>query len=170
MVLKVKNKISFVNGAIAQPIVTDDPLYSLWKMCNNMVLSWILKKKLLYMLRLLEKCGMIWKISFAKAMGLGFFKSKMNFHCWEQTSISAYYQNFKCLWDEFMNYNHMPNCTCGAYQNCTCRAIHLFFEYQQHQHVMMFLMGLNEDFSHIRGQILLLEHLSSTTKVYSWVV
>lgn len=69
-----------------------------------------------------------------------------------------------------MNYNHMPSFTCGAYQKCTCRVARLFFEYQQRQHIMMFLMDLNDDFSHIRGQILLLEPLSSITKVYSLVI
>lgn len=50
---------------------------------------------------------------------------------------------------------------------CNCGAFCIFSEYQQYQHIMMFLMGLNEDFLHVRGQILLIEPVPSITKVYS---
>lgn len=36
--------------------------------------------------------------------------------------------------------------------------------------VMQFFMGLNESFSHIRGQILLLDHLPTINKVFSLVL
>ncbi|KAF5454168.1 hypothetical protein F2P56_023851 [Juglans regia] len=88
----------------------------------------------------------------------------------DQTSVSVYYRKFKCLWDELMNYNQIPSCTCGAYKNCSCGAARIFLEYHQRQHVIMFLMGLNEEFAHVRGQILLIEPLPSITKVFSLVI
>ena len=39
--LSAKNKLEFVNGAIPQPTDESDPLYSDWKRCNDLVLSWI---------------------------------------------------------------------------------------------------------------------------------
>ncbi|KAM1484337.1 hypothetical protein ACFXTO_036403 [Malus domestica] len=38
--LSAKNKLGFVDGSIEAPLETDTK-YSLWKRCNDMVLSWI---------------------------------------------------------------------------------------------------------------------------------
>ncbi|KAG7942664.1 hypothetical protein I3843_16G115500 [Carya illinoinensis] len=101
------------------------------------------------------------KYQFSQGNGPQIFQSKL---------VSVYYQKFKCLWDELMNYNQMPSCTCAASKLCACGATLLFVEYQQCQHVIMFLMGLNEDFAHVRGQNLLLEPLPSITKVFSFII
>lgn len=39
--LSVKNKKSFINGTIMKPPYSD-PKFTIWKRCNDMVLSWIL--------------------------------------------------------------------------------------------------------------------------------
>jgi hypothetical protein len=45
--------------------------------------------------------------------------------------------------------------------------VNTFFD---QQYVFQFLMGLNESFSHIRGQILLMEPLPPINKVFSLVI
>lgn len=69
-----------------------------------------------------------------------------------------------------MNFNQIHVCTCGAHKKCSCDAAQLFLEYQQKQHVIIFLMGLNKEFFGIRGQILLMDLLPTITKVYSLVI
>lgn len=64
----------------------------------------------------------------------------------------------------------MSNCTYGACNKCSYGAVKLFLDYQQRQHVMMFLMGLIKKFSHIRDQILMVEPLPSITKIYSLII
>ena len=67
----------------------------------------------------------------------------------EDLSINAYYINFKGLWDEFSTYRTY---TCGHHvEDCT----------------MSFLMGLNETYTAIRGQILLMNLIPPLSKVFS---
>lgn len=40
----------------------------------------------------------------------------------ESLSVSDYYTRFKCLWDELMEFNQIPVCSCGALQSCSCGA------------------------------------------------
>ncbi|XP_042950892.1 uncharacterized protein LOC122282896 [Carya illinoinensis] len=88
----------------------------------------------------------------------------------EDLSVRDYYTRFKSLWDELLDYNQIPTCTCGALRTCKCDAIKIFLDYQDRQHVIQFLMGLNDCFSHIRGQILMLEPLPNINKVFSLIV
>jgi hypothetical protein len=77
-------------------------------------------------------------------------------------SVSSYYTSLKGLWDELNNYCPLPLCSCGASHTVT--------EYQHREYVFQFLMGLNESFSHIRGQILLIDPLPKINKKFSMVV
>lgn len=53
-----------------------------------------------------------------------------------QLSVSSYFTKFKILWDEFVNYQPFPTCT------CTCGAQRSQLDVQQKDHVLHFLMGL----------------------------
>ncbi|RVW13323.1 hypothetical protein CK203_088995 [Vitis vinifera] len=70
----------------------------------------------------------------------------------EQLSVFAYYTKLKGLWDELASYNAAAH---GAQQD--------------QQKLMQFLMGLNESYSAIRGQILLMNPLPSVRQAYSSV-
>lgn len=65
----------------------------------------------------------------------------------EQLSVSAYYTKLKSLWDEL--------------------ATHSDIAQVDRQKLMQFLMGLNETYSAIRGQILLMNPLPSIRQAYS---
>nr|XP_034896668.1 uncharacterized protein LOC118035239 [Populus alba] len=67
----------------------------------------------------------------------------------DQLSISAYYTKLKDLWDELPSYNDTVH---GAQQD--------------QQRLMQFLMGLNDSYSAIRGQILLINPLPSVCHAY----
>lgn len=51
-----------------------------------------------------------------------------------------------------------------------CGAMKQLTDFQNQDYAMKFLMGLNDFYSHIRGQILLLEPLPSITEVFSLIV
>ena len=80
----------------------------------------------------------------------------------ENSSVSSYFTSMKGLWDELANHQPIPTCTCGALKT--------MLSYHQQQNVYQFLMGLNESYSHIRGQILLIDPLPSINKVFSLVI
>lgn len=50
-----------------------------------------------------------------------------------------------------------------------CGGVQPLLDHMQHKHVMSFLMGLNEVFNHIRGQILLQDLLPQIDHVFSLV-
>lgn len=52
----------------------------------------------------------------------------------------------------------------------SCGATFMFLECHQCQHIMMFLIGWNENFSNIRGQSLLIDQLPPISKVFSLVI
>uniref|UniRef100_A0A2N9GA92 CCHC-type domain-containing protein n=1 Tax=Fagus sylvatica TaxID=28930 RepID=A0A2N9GA92_FAGSY len=87
--------------------------------------------------------------------------------CDDTLSVGAYYTRLKGFWDEYLNYRPIPGCSCRA--KCTCALPKTLTEYQHYDYVMSFLMGLNESFIHVRGQILLMEPLPSINKVFSMI-
>ncbi|XP_020270654.1 LOW QUALITY PROTEIN: uncharacterized protein LOC109845793 [Asparagus officinalis] len=72
-----------------------------------------------------------------------------------QMTVAAYYTRLKKLWDELGSYNDTV---------CSCGADH------KRRRLMQFLMGLNESYSAIRGQILLMNPLPDVAKDYSSIV
>lgn len=77
-------------------------------------------------------------------------------------SMSNYFAHLKGLWNELTNYRPLPSCSCGA--------LRALVDYQQQEYVMKFLMGLNESYSHICGQILLMDPLPPINKVFSLIL
>ena len=70
----------------------------------------------------------------------------------DNLTINVYCTKFKGLWDEFSNYRTR---TCGhQVEECT----------------MSFLMGLNETYVAIRGQILIMDHMPPLSKVFSLIL
>ena len=84
----------------------------------------------------------------------------------DNLSVSSYYTKFKVIWDELVNYKPIPSCSCGI---CTCGSMTARVEYQEEECTMNFLMGLNESFATVRGQILLMKPLPSLNQVFSLI-
>jgi hypothetical protein len=80
----------------------------------------------------------------------------------DDLSVGAYFTKIKALWDELSNYRPIPYYSCGS-----MKTIH---EYFHHEYVFQFLMGLNDSFSHIRGQILLIDPLPPINQVFALVL
>ncbi|KZT75822.1 hypothetical protein F511_47153, partial [Dorcoceras hygrometricum] len=74
------------------------------------------------------------------------------------------FTKLKGLWDELSNFR--PNCTCGK---CTCGGVKELTAHHQMEYVMAFLMGLNDTYAQIRGQLLLLDPLPPINKVFSLI-
>lgn len=79
-----------------------------------------------------------------------------------QTIITAYFTKLKALWEELSNYKHHLVCTRGAVKHLT--DVHI------QECIMLFLMGLNDSYSQVRGPILLVEPHTSIIKVFSLTV
>jgi len=66
--------------------------------------------------------------------------------------VAAYYTKLKKLWNELGSYKNAI-CSCGAYN--------------KRRKMMQFVMGLNESYSVIRGQLFLMNPLPDVTQAYS---
>jgi hypothetical protein len=60
-----------------------------------------------------------------------------------------------------MNFRPIPACNCGVLKT--------LLDYQHNEYVMKFLVGLNDSYASVRGQILLMEPLPTINKVFALV-
>lgn len=81
--------------------------------------------------------------------------------------ITAYFTQLKLYWDQVNNFRLALTCSCGK---CTCNLSQRIENVHFQDSVMQFLMGLNDSYSQIKGQILLMEPLPSINKVYSLLI
>jgi hypothetical protein len=79
----------------------------------------------------------------------------------ENSSVSCYFTKIKTLWEELNNYRPISICSC-----CHCGRMKSILELYSQERVLQFLMGLNDSFSAVRAQILLMDHLPSINKVF----
>ena len=84
-----------------------------------------------------------------------------------ELSVTEYFTNLSILWDELQNYEPIPTCSC---EKCVCNVNEKISKIHHREAVMQFLMGLNDSFSHVRGQILLMDPIPSVEKVFSLLI
>ena len=167
--LSVKNKLGFIDGSITKPTDANASLLHSWTRNNNMVISWILNsvsKEISASIIFSETASDIWldlKDRFQQSNGPRIFQLRrdlINLHQ-DQDSVSVYFTKMKALWEELSNFR--PNCSCGK---CTCGGVKELTNFYQNEYIMTFLMGLNDSFSQVRGQMLLMDPLPAINKVF----
>ena len=161
LALNSKNKLGFVNGSIKASSEESDPEgYATWSRCNDMIHSWIvntLSPEISDSVIYYSAAHEVWedlreRFSQSNAPHIFEIQRDIAYLRQEQFSVSAYYTKLKGLWDELASYN---DATHGAQHD--------------QQKLMQFLMGLNDSYSAIRGQILLMNPLPSVRQAYSSV-
>ncbi|XP_060673809.1 uncharacterized protein LOC132803959 [Ziziphus jujuba] len=169
MALRAKNKLSFVDGSIPKPNPTD-LLASVRDHCNSMVHSWLLNavsKDIADILLYQESAYAVWTDlcdKFHQSNAPRIFQINQQLHALLQGSIdiNSYYTRVKVLWDELRHYQPTPTCHCGGIRGWAL--------YQVQEYVLQFPMGLNESFSAVRAQILMLDPLPPIAKVFNLVI
>ncbi|KAH9786417.1 retrovirus-related pol polyprotein from transposon RE2 [Citrus sinensis] len=159
--LNAKSKLGFIDGTTTIPSTTDE--YASWKKCNDMILSWILNsltQDLADSVIFSTTAQEVWedlRDRFSQSNAPRIFQIERDIACLaqDQMTVAAYYTRLKKLWDELGSYNDTV---------CSCGADH------KRRRLMQFLMGLNESYSAIRGQILLINPLPDVAKAYSSIV
>ncbi|KAA8523936.1 hypothetical protein F0562_010359 [Nyssa sinensis] len=171
--LFVKNKLGFVDGSIPEPQGTDTDLFNSWIRNNNIVISWILNsvsKEISASIIFAASAREIWldlRDRFQQRNGPRIFQLKrelMNLRQ-EQSSVSIYFTKLKTIWEELSN--SRPNCSCGK---CSCGGVKNLNDHHQMEYIMSFLMGLDDSFSQVRGQLLLMDPMPPINRVFSLIV
>ena len=164
LMLSIKNKLSFVNGTAIVPDVSSDE-YVDWERCNDLVTAWILfnlDETIARSVLLMKTARAIWKnleerFGYTSMTQLFSLEQKVSEIRQGNDSVSEFYTNLKTLWDNIDDVSPLPICSCGAQQ------------LQESQRVIQFLMKLNDNYSVIRGNILMLNPLPNVTQVYRMI-
>lgn len=167
--LSIKNKLGFINGSLPKPA---GDLLPVWIRNKHVVIAWFLNsvsKPISASLIFTNSTHEIWldlKDRFQLQNGPQIFQLRRDLATLtqDQLSVTMYYTKLKALWDEYVSYR--PGCTCGS---CSCGGYRLVEKFVQFEHLMKFLMGLNESFAHIRAQILLMDPPPSIGKAFSLI-
>lgn len=169
MALRAKNKVGFVDGSLEKPSSSSAAELQQWNRCNDMVKSWLLNSLSREIAPSVIYCDLaleIWaelKERFSQVSSPHVFQIEREIHNISQDTMSVvtYFTKLKGLWDELSSLCASPSCTCGAMTEA--------LRYQQRQRTMKFLMGLNEPYFIVCGQILLMDPLPSVNRAYSLV-
>ncbi|XP_073041984.1 uncharacterized protein [Primulina eburnea] len=70
-----------------------------------------------------------------------------------------HYISGKDLWDEYISLVTLPSCECATARK--------YVEHDQQQHLLQFLMGLNDSYMHVRSQILMMVPLPTIGQAFS---
>jgi hypothetical protein len=171
-----KLKLDFVDGTF--PVVVDrfDPSFRAWNRCNMLVHSWIMNsvsdsiaQSIVYMDNTLD----VWndlreRFSQADLVRISEIQQEVYALKQDSRSVTEFYSELKLLWEELEIYLPMPLCTCP--QRCSCEAMRSARSNHTLLSIMRFLTGLNEQFSVVKSQILLMDPLPPMNKVFSLVL
>ncbi|KAJ9554588.1 hypothetical protein OSB04_018633 [Centaurea solstitialis] len=170
--LSVKNKIGFIDGSLVRPDGTNQQKLNAWIRNNHIVISWILNtlsKEISPSVMYRDTAKEMWdelKERFSQGSSPRIYEIRREIVslAQDQDSVSVYFTKLKGLSEELANYR--PHCSC---LKCDCGGLKDIEAYLQNEQKMNFLMGLNDSFSQIRGQILLMEPMPPINKIFSLV-
>lgn len=167
--LTAKNKIGFINGSIKAPSAVDQSAeHALWNRCNSMILSWLthsvepdLAKGVIHA----KTAHQVWedfKDQFSQKNAPAIYRIQKSLASISQGTMAAstYFTKIKGLWDELETYRTLP----------TCNQMKAHDEQREEDRLMQFLMGLNDTYSTVRTNILMMSPLPNVRQAYSLVI
>ncbi|TMW89362.1 hypothetical protein EJD97_017268, partial [Solanum chilense] len=80
--------------------------------------------------------------------------------------VNVYYTRMKKLWEELSNLSINNQCSC----TCSCGGKEVMHKAEQDRRLIQFLMGLNEVYTVIRGNILMMNPLPSMAQAFALLV
>ncbi|XP_010251928.1 PREDICTED: uncharacterized protein LOC104593656 [Nelumbo nucifera] len=166
--LGAKMKLGLIDGSYKVP-EKDSPIYDQWNRVNCMVTSWILNsisKDLVEAFLYTSNARELWcelEERYGESNGPLLYQIQREISSITQgtMTVTQYYTRLKKLWDELTVLMPIPECTCGS-----AKAV---ADLTSFNHLMQFLMGLNDIYDHNRNQILLMDPLPSVNKAYSMI-
>ncbi|XP_060215829.1 uncharacterized protein LOC132642819 [Lycium barbarum] len=169
LALMVKNKYCFADGTCKKSSYKGE-LETQWERCDVIVLPWIsstMAPNLVTTIFYAPNAKYVWddfKERFNKSNFTRIYQIWTEVVCLRQgrDSVTDYYTKIKNSWDEFDVLIPSPSCRCVEAKP--------YVEHLHQQRLLMFLMGLNESFSHVRSDILLKSDVPSVNQAYATVV
>lgn len=164
--LSAKNKLQLINGSLPKHDL-NSTLYLFWRRCNNMVKAWIMNafskdisKTVLYYKTAKEAWDNLEeRYDVTNASQYYGLQRDITSTTQGSSDIASYFTRIKGLLDELASFSFGRPCTCGA--------MHEFVEGQQ---LMQFLSELNEVYSTVMSNILMMSPIPTIGKAYSMLI
>lgn len=86
----------------------------------------------------------------------------------DSKSVTTFYSKLKVLWEELEIYLHMLSCSCRI--QCVCESMRTSRKNHMLLYAIRFLTSVNENFSIVKSQILLMDHLPLMDKIFSMML
>ncbi|XP_019248647.1 PREDICTED: uncharacterized protein LOC109227908 [Nicotiana attenuata] len=161
-----KNKLGFIDGSCSAP-ASDSTSFSLWTRCNDMVTSWLLislSKEIAASVRYSKSAQALWtdiKDRFGQSNGAKLYHLQKEISDLMKGSgdIAGYFTILKLLWDELDAIYTTLTCSCA----CTCGGKVKLVKSLQDERLIQFLMALNDTYSPVRSNILMMSPLPTST-------
>ncbi|KAF7838792.1 uncharacterized protein G2W53_007274 [Senna tora] len=171
--LEAKQKIGFIDGTIKKPSYYEE--FQKWKPIDSMVKSWISSSISKENSEALIHCDPsldLWKEleeRFGMSCGPQLYHVQREMVTTEQgsDSITKYWNRLHRWWDEWTRISPNPRCFCGK---CVCEVNKRLEEKESSSRLMQFLMGLNQSFDALRGQILNLDPMPLVNNAYNMAI
>jgi len=168
--LSVKSKTGFINGKVVKPN-PDDPSFQQWERCDDMVTSWILNSlspDLRDSLQYVNNAQELWaelEERYDQTNGCKLYQLQKEINDLVQGTldVTGYYTKMKKLWEEMSTVDVSSQCSCV----CTCGGKIRLVKAEQDRRLIQFLMGLNEIYTVIRGNILMMSTLPSMAQAFA---
>ncbi|XP_059281111.1 uncharacterized protein LOC132034768 [Lycium ferocissimum] len=168
--LSAKNKLGMIDGNLTEPDPSSAQHQS-WCRCNDMVISWILNslsKDITQSVLYSRTAREIWKdlaTRFGQCNGAKLYRLQKELNDVVQGSndIAGYFTKVKKIWDELDALNTFDHCSC----NCICGGKTKTIKSHQDGRLIQFLMGLNDAYSGVKSNILMMDPLPSIGHAYS---
>ncbi|CAN6880550.1 unnamed protein product [Brassica oleracea var. botrytis] len=166
-----KRKTDFVNGTFVIP-EPSSPLYEPWKVCNARVKCWMMScvsENLKDYVRYAETAQKAWddlRMIFVPSVDFKIYQLRQRIPTLRQggDSLPRYFANMRIAWMELWEYDPLPECACGG---CRCEIKKRAKEAREKEERYAFLMGLNEELSLVRTQIMIMDPPPSLKEAYS---
>ncbi|XP_023757972.2 uncharacterized protein LOC111906436 [Lactuca sativa] len=171
--LLAKNKIGLIDGTIKKP-EKESPTHMAWVRADAMVKGWLttaMEKEIRTSVRYANTSSEIWKDlgeRFEKEGAPRAYELKQLLNATRQggMSVSNYYTKLRSLWDEIQVVLPLPQCVCDG---CECAIGKQLNEVKEKERTYEFLMGLDDEFSVIRTQVLAMKPTPSLAATYHLV-
>lgn len=168
--LSAKNKLGFIDETLARP-KDDSPDLKFWIRCNDMVFAWLLNSLTAEIRSSVihsKSARLLWKQledRYGQSnLAQSFELQKQLLETVQGSSNSAtYFNKMKAIWDETELLDAREVCLCV---DCNCEALVRNQALEERQKLVQFLMGLNETYTGVRGNIMMMQPAPTIDRAY----
>lgn len=143
--------------------------FKIWSKCNSMVKAWVMNvvnKEIYDSILYYEDAAELWNglfLWFRVSNLPRKYQLEQSIYTLKQGSLdlSTYYTKKKTLWEQ------LANDKSHTAKRCNCDQVKKLLEDAETSRVIQFLMGLNDSFANIRGQILNMRPIRGLSEIYN---